>query len=315
MSGLLANKLTNANPALLIELPGMAVVKASGPDTDTFLQGQLTCDLTHLEQHNWLLGGHCDAKGKLWSIFRAVRSEDSILLLQNRSTAEHSLAQLQKFSVFSKIEITDSTEHFSCFLVAGEQAVAKVSELVGGTPTELHSTFGDTHVLSLSPTLYLCVTPKTNKPNARMLPESYWHAIQIEQGWPNLAAVHQSTFIPQMVNLDSLNGVSFKKGCYIGQETIARTHYKGQNKRRLAHLIGTAESTPAPASELEIKLGENWRRAGAVISAVRYDNDVIAIQAVLPSDLDAQAELRIKGQNDSKFTPCPKSDETESINE
>jgi folate-binding Fe-S cluster repair protein YgfZ len=92
-------------------------------------------------------------------------------------------------------------------------------------------------------------------------------------------------------------------------------HYKGMNKRRLLQLTGVAKSTPTPTDQLEVKLGENWRRAGAVISAVRYDSDVIAIQAVLPSDIEATAQLRIKGQDDSKFTPCQKPDETESINE
>ncbi len=315
MSGLLPNHIVQANPALFIDLPNMGLITATGPDTESFLQGQLTCDLQHLGAENWTLGGLCDAKGKLWSIFRAFRSTQGIVLTQNTSTIAQSLAQLKKFSVFNKIDITDESSDFRCFLVAGETAEKELATLTGVTPTADHTSSKNIDILRLAPSVYLCVAANSFAIDREFMPETYWHALQIENGWPNFEAIQQETYIPQMLNLDTLGGVSFKKGCYIGQETIARTHYKGQNKRRLTHLIGNAKSTPGPADQLEIQLGENWRRAGAVISAVRYDNDVIAIQAVLPSDLDAQAKLRIKGQDDSKFTPCPKSDETESINE
>ncbi|EGN75671.1 folate-binding protein YgfZ [Idiomarina sp. A28L] len=315
MSGLLPENLAQAHPAIFIDLPNLGLISATGPDTQSFLQGQLTCDLKQLQPHNWLLGSHCDAKGKLWSIFRAIRFGEGISLIQNKSTIEKSLSELRKFSVFNKIELNDTSEQHRFFMVAGKEAAAEVATLTGVTPNNTHLSNDSIHALRLMPWAYLCVVPSDFEINNELAPETYWHAMQIEQGWPNFESIQQETFIPQMLNLDTLAGISFKKGCYIGQETIARTHYKGQNKRRLIRLIGEAKSTPAPADQLEIQLGENWRRAGAVISAVRYDNDVIAIQAVLPSDLEAQAKLRIKGQDDSKFTPCLESDETESINE
>lgn len=315
MSGLLPETIAQTHPPVIIDLPNLGLISATGPDMQNFLQGQLTCDVQELKAGNWLLGSHCDAKGKLWSIFRAIRSDDQISLIQNKSTIAKSLSELKKFSVFNKIELDDTSNQHRFFVVAGKDAAAEVALLTGVTPSDSHSSNANIHILRLMPWAYLCVVPSDFQLDRELVPETYWHAIQIENGWPNFASVQQETFIPQMLNLDTLAGISFKKGCYIGQETIARTHYKGQNKRRLIRLIGEAKSTPAPADQLEIQLGENWRRAGAVISAVRYDNDVIAIQAVLPIDIEAQAKLRIKGQDDSKFTPCLESDETESINE
>lgn len=320
MSGLQPEKLelekiADATPPLYIELPEMGLLRVLGPDAERFLQGQMTCDLNQLHTDNWLLGAHCNAQGKVWSIFRAIRIEQGTLLIQNKSTIPQSLAQLKKFSVFNQVEASDESNNYRCFIIAGKNADTEVSTLLGVDATAQYSSSGDVHALQLMPWAYLCIVPASFALEHELVAAKYWDAMQIEQGWPNFASVHQETFIPQMLNLDKLGGINFKKGCYIGQETIARTHYRGQNKRRLIRLIGEAESTPGPDDQMEIQLGENWRRAGAVISAVRYDNGVIAIQAVLPSDLEAQAKLRIKGQDDSKFTPCLESDETESINE
>lgn len=312
---LLPNTLTSSPSTRNIAVHSLAVIQVSGSDAEQFLQGQLTCDLKQLTHNNWQLCGHCDAKGKLWSVSRIARNENGFILIQNRSTLARSLAQLQKFSVFSHVTFTDVSEQFSTCVVVGTNAKSAVAAQLGFTIQELFHYQEQSSVFTLTENAYLLV-----QPNTKALPESsqnerYWQALQIEHDWPIMEDVHQETFIPQMLNLDTLGAISFKKGCYIGQETVARMHYKGMNKRRLLQLTGVAKSTPTPTDQLEVKLGENWRRAGAVISAVRYDSDVIAIQAVLPSDIEATAQLRIKGQDDSKFTPCQKPDETESINE
>jgi len=301
--------LEQAEPSVIAELNDYGVIHVAGPDADKFLQGQLTCDVNELSHSNWLFGGHCDAKGKLWSIFRAIRSEQGIYLLQPKATIDASLAQLQKFGVFSKVEITDASNAHRCMLVLGADAAARVTELTGIEAQQPHEHVNDLHVLTMTDHAYLLVLPANFKVHANLLGPEWWHALHIKKGWPWLSQEHASEFIPQMVNLDRIGGISFKKGCYIGQETIARMHYKGQNKRRLTTLEGQADSLPTPSDQLEVQIGENWRRAGAVISAVRYDNEVVAIQAVLPDDLEASARLRIKGQDSSSFTPCPSSDE------
>ena len=312
---LLPNTLTSSPTTTNIAVQSLAVIQVSGSDAEQFLQGQLTCDLKQLTQHNWQLCGHCDAKGKLWSVSRIARIEDGFLLIQNRSTLAKSLAQLQKFSVFSQVNFTDVSEQFSTFVLVGANAKSSVATHLGFAVQEPYHCQQQTSVFALTENTYLLLQPNNKAFPEPIQNERYWQALQIEHDWPIMEEAHQETFIPQMLNLDTLGAISFKKGCYIGQETVARMHYKGMNKRRLFQLTGVAKSTPTPTDQLEVKLGENWRRAGAVISAVRYDSDVIAIQAVLPSDIEATAQLRIKGQDDSKFTPCQKPDETESINE
>lgn len=311
---LLPNTLT-ASTTTHIGVPSLAVIHVLGSDAEQFLQGQLTSDLKQLTAHNWQLCGHCDAKGKLWSVSRIARIDNGFLLLQSRSTLAKSLAQLNKFSAFSQVDFHDVSEQFNTYAVVGTNAPSTVAAQLGFTVHELFHQQQQKSVFTLAENVYLLVIPSHLELPKPLQNERYWQAVQIEHDWPSMSEVHQETFIPQMLNLDTLGAISFKKGCYIGQETVARMHYKGMNKRRLVQLTGVAESTPVPTDQLEIELAGNWRRAGAVISAVRYDNDVIAVQAVLPSDIEATAQLRIKGQDDSKFTPCQKPDETESINE
>lgn len=309
MSNFLPRVLTHAQPSTIVELQDYGLIHVAGPDADKFLQGQLTCDLNELQQDNWLFGGHCDAKGKLWSVFRALRSEQGVYMLQPTATIGASLAQLQKFGVFNKVEITDGTSLHRYLLVIGADASEQVSAITGVEPTKDHEHVNDLHVLQLADHAYLLILPVSFKLHCPLSTQPWWQALHIEQGWPWLSSEHQGEFVPQMVNLDKIGGINFKKGCYIGQETVARMHYKGQNKRRLVHLEGHADSLPTPSDQLEVQMGENWRRAGAVISAVRYDNQVVAIQAVLPDDLEPTAQLRIKGQESSSFTPYSHTDE------
>ena len=101
-----------------------------------------------------------------------------------------------------------------------------------------------------------------------------------------------------MLNIQALDGVSFNKGCYIGQETIARMKYLGKQKRALFRLSGKAAEVK-PATELERKVGDNWRRAGTVIMAVNRSPQSFDLLAVLPSDIEQDTPIRVKGDDDS----------------
>lgn len=326
---LVPNSLPGNSATTAFALNDINIIHAVGEDAEKFLQGQLTIDVAALGEHEWRFAGHCDNKGKVWSILRIARATEGFWLLQPQATASACLAQLHKFSVFSKVTFTDVSAAWQPYAVTGINAaelLASQYQLNCSQPCTLGSGTvqqqQNQQLWQLAEGVLLLLLPASaSAPQAPALNISgpaanqAWLALQIEHNWPVLSTSLQQTYVPQMLNLDILAGISFKKGCYIGQETIARMHYKGMNKRRLFQLSGYSESIPTPTTDLEVQMGENWRRAGAVISAVRYDNDVMAIQAVLPSDISNTAVLRIKGQEHSKFTLCPPSDETESINE
>lgn len=274
----------------------LGVIQISGDDVTSFMQGQLTCDLHQLGPESWTFGGHCDSKGKLWSVFRCAWLADTLLLIQPRSSIAGSLAQLQKFAVFSKVSIEEVSDQFYFALRLGD-------------PAPLHQVNAMKHGIELG--LGDAALEVSQQPLTTDASSEFWSAYEIEHGVPMLTQAVTEQFVPQMVGLDRLGGINFKKGCYIGQETVARMHYLGQNKRALRQLTGEATNLPASGDQLERAMGDSWRRAGAVLNAVRYDSGEVAVLAVLPANIEDDATFRIKGEENSALTLCPTFDNQE----
>ena len=134
--------------------------------------------------------------------------------------------------------------------------------------------------------------------------ESLWWGLDIKAGIPHLEAVHQGEYIPQMLNLQALDGISFTKGCYMGQEIVARAKYRGANNRALFVLAGQASGPVASGDTLEIQLGDNWRRSGMVLNVWQQDGQ-LWLTAVLPKDTEADASFRLKQEEGSRLALQP----------
>jgi len=140
---------------------------------------------------------------------------------------------------------------------------------------------------------------------AQLNDSQQWLALDIEAGFPVIDTINSVQFIPQATNIQALDGISFTKGCYAGQEMVARAKYRGANKRALYWLAGNASQTPAAGDSLDLQLGENWRRTGTVLAAVQLTEGVLWVQAVLNNDLDAESVLRVREEEGSKLTIQP----------
>lgn len=294
----LPTPLLPAEPTLF-SLTNLAITRLGGPDRAKYLQGQVTCDVNALQPGQSTLGGHCDPKGKLWSDFRLLCLEDSLLMLTKPSVLARQLPELKKFAIFAKVEIgefqgsltglagqgTDDwmAQHFALTgtgLVEGGMAVRVEADrwlLASASPLALNLPVGD---------------------------EGLWWGLEIKAGLPHLEAVHQGEYIPQMLNLQALDGISFNKGCYMGQETVARAKYRGANNRALFLLAGTTGEQVASGDTLELQLGDNWRRSGMVLNAWQQAGQVW-LTAVLPKDTEADAQFRLKQDEGSRLTLQP----------
>lgn len=283
-----------------IQLNSLGVIEITGADTQTFLQGQLTCDVKAATWQHWLAGGYCDAKGKLWSTFRMVGDAERILLFIARESIETTLIQLKKYAVFSKVTISDVSLEQPLYAFWGKDAASELGFFAIETVehTEKYTR------LKISDNLVV-IRGEHDTKNATLMPDNWWQAAMLEHGWVDVPAAAAAEYIPQMLNLDDNQGVNYKKGCYIGQEIVARMHYKGQNKRVTHCFVGKACELPETGTTIEKKVDENWRRSGAVLSAVRYHDAVVALYAVGPIDLEPTDLFRIQGQDDSQFTLCP----------
>ena len=286
----------------------LSILELSGDDAETFLQNQLTQDVRSIEADQWVFSGHCDAKGKLWALLRVWRTDAAFYLLTSPEAAQASLTQMQKFSVFSKVDVKDLTSnariHFS----------PSTALALGRVESGEHAS-GPKFRLGLGNASLEVSLGHTDSTQPEEFDETPWLRHEIEHGIAQLTAATIGEYVPQMLGVDHLGGINFKKGCYIGQETVARMHYLGQNKRALRLVVGDSVQVPAPGDTLEQKIGDNWRRAGAVINAVRYDTNEVAILAVVPADLDEGVAIRIKGDEQSQLTLRPKFDNQEIFNE
>lgn len=279
----------------LFPLTDLAITSLTGADRVKYLQGQVTCDVTALQPGQSTLGGHCDAKGKLWSDFRLLCLNDRLLLLTKPSVLTRQLPELKKFAVFAKVEIGEN--HGQAVGVAGQGSDGWIATRFGLTESGL---IEGGMAVRVEADRWLLVS---EQPQVLDLPagsESLWWGLDIKAGIPHLEAVHQGEYIPQMLNLQALDGISFTKGCYMGQETVARAKYRGANNRALFVLTGTASKPVACGDALEIQLGDNWRRSGMVLNVWQQAGQVW-ITAVLPKDTETDARFRFKQEEASSL--------------
>ncbi|WP_421226042.1 tRNA-modifying protein YgfZ [Aeromonas jandaei] len=279
-------------------LTKIAITRLSGQDRVKYLQGQVTCDVNALQPGQSTLGGHCDPKGKLWSDFRLLCLEESLLLLTTPSVLERQLPELKKFAVFSKVEIAADERHATG--LAGKGTDAWLAAQFG---LEQSGLIAGGMAVKIEQDRWLLVSSE----QADALPagdESLWWGLEIKAGLPHMEAVHQGEFIPQMLNLQALDGICFNKGCYMGQETVARAKYRGANNRALFLLAGSASEPVNAGDALEIQLGDNWRRSGMVLNAWQHQGQVW-LTAVLPKDTEADARFRLKQEESSQLTLQP----------
>ena len=265
-------------------LTKLAITRISGQDRAKYLQGQVTCDVNALQPGQQTPGGHCDPKGKLWSNFRLLCLDDSLLLLTSPSVLERQLPELKKFAVFSKVEIAADERHATG--IAGTGSDGWITAQFGLLQSGL---IDGGMAVKIEQDRWLLVSNQ----QADALPqgdESLWWGLEIKAGLPHMEAVHQGEFIPQMLNLQALDGISFNKGCYMGQETVARAKYRGANNRALFVLSCTAATQVASSLRLSASPVE-YRNAPPLLG--EHSDDVL--QRLLGLDQQQIAALRNAG--------------------
>ncbi|GHE86143.1 tRNA-modifying protein YgfZ [Thalassotalea profundi] len=306
-------QLPNIPNNYLIKLNNVSAISLVGEEQVKYLQGQVTCDVNALSAHNLLHGAHCNAKGKVLSCFRLIEKDQQLLLIQPKATIPASLAELKKFGVFAKVDITTS-EQFSFYGLVAENAKEILSKHFSQIPDNITPVVneGTTSLIYIAGdiTRYLLIdrsenlAPLLTSLALPILNDSLWVFHEICQGFPFLSSEHLDQYVPQMLNIQAIHGISFTKGCYLGQETVARMQYLGKNKRAMFSLQGQTSSPISVNDIVEMQLGENWRKAGDVIASYQ-DSELAFVQIVLANDVNPQTKFRVKGQEGSSLTLMP----------
>lgn len=233
-------------------LPHWGIIRVDGPDAAAFLQGQLTQDVLSLSPQEWRLAAFCSAKGRMQASFLVVQpaldtalkntAESSpaapILLLCSRDILGATLKRLSMFVLRAKAKLSDASEVYSVFGLAGN-AINNIA--ASACPTGFSGIFDSKIMLFLANVdgvaRALCLVPiGAPAPTGPDLSEAVWQWGEVQTGVATITAPIVDAFVPQMLNYESVGGVNFKKGCYPGQEVVARSQFRGTLKRR-AYLV------------------------------------------------------------------------------
>lgn len=278
-------------------LKNWGLVKVSGVDKFTFLQGQLTNDITNLRTEQILFSGHCDPKGKLiaFLILFIDEKDDAIYYLVRKSLQEKQIQALRKYSVFSKVTIEPVIASTVYGIVKNEATLDSLS-------TEKNIKIEDnTTLLRLTSNCEFLIEINSGLTDAELkqIQDDIFETSLLQDGFPIIDLPLSEQYLPQAFNLEIWNAINYKKGCYCGQEMVARAHYRGINKRLLYLLSSSIDNIdlaclPTIGSALHQKINDDYRDTG-MISALVIDkkNQRILVQVILAFDFDFTQTLEL----------------------
>jgi tRNA-modifying protein YgfZ len=220
-------------------LPHLGIIRAVGADAASFLHNQLTNDVLLMKEGQCRLAAFCNAKGRMQASFVVYkRSAEEVLLICRKDLIAQTFKRLSMFVMRSKAKLTDASDEFELLGLAGDAVTHALSGAPSLTvePWQRHAA-GAADLLTLYPALgqarALWLAPKdVTAPTGVALSADLWQVSEVMSGiaWVELATFE--AFVPQMLNYESVDGVNFKKGCYPGQEVVARSQFRGTLKRR-----------------------------------------------------------------------------------
>lgn len=227
-------------------LQSCAVIAVTGRDARSFLQGQLTNDLLGLERHPGMLAAYCNRQGRVLATLRLAADPDGVLIVLHRRLAATLIAQISQYVLRADVRLEDWSDRYA---VAGLMESAADPH---GSPAAAAAAGLTLLVASARRMLLVGARPALDAALASVAPATAadWDRLCIADGEPQVQPETAALWLPQMLNLDLLGAVSFSKGCYVGQEIVARAQHLGRIKRRMLRYVGPAHASMQPGHAL-----------------------------------------------------------------
>ncbi len=282
------------NGDVVCDLSHRGLLEVRGKDAQSFLQGQFGNDIREVTETRSQLSSYSNAKGRAYAVFRVIRDRDAYLLEMNPEPLETVRKRLVMFVLRADVVIENAEDSRIRFGLSGPTAEKQLTDALGGFPREVnevlrlkgvsvvrvpqmvHPRFEFAGEIDACRTLW----NDLNVHSAPVGPEG-WRLLDILAGVPAIYPETGESFVPQMVNLHALHGISFKKGCYPGQEVVARMHYLGKLKRRMFRLAIEGQERPSPGSPVFRSGGDAGQPDGEIVDAVLHPDGLYAALAVL----------------------------------
>jgi tRNA-modifying protein YgfZ len=277
----------------IFPLSHLAVIVVAGEDVAKFLQGQLTCDINSLSASQASIAAFCNPKGRVISTLLVAKSMDAFLLILPASLLDKVLNKLKMYILRSAVRLIDQSQSLTLFGL--HYPLPALAEL--NLPAENLTVSGGDPIMIKLPSAqprYLCIAKQPQA--AATLSQQHtlsigeaeeWRYRDISSGFPWFEAEQSELYIPQMLNIDGLGGISFSKGCYTGQEIVARTHYLGKTKRHLflAECDAPLETPNVGTTVLD---GETKQNVGSVLSAQTYSQNTRFLVVLQVADAESK---------------------------
>ncbi|MCK0745076.1 YgfZ/GcvT domain-containing protein [Chromohalobacter nigrandesensis] len=283
-------------------LPQYSIMEIAGPDAERFLQGQTSAQVTLVDGEFAPLTAFCSPKGRMLANGQLMRVDETrYWLVLDSGVAEPLHAHLAKYAPFYKVEITQPATRI--FGVFGEDATAQVeAQLHVTAPATWAMAQNDAAVILRHPGpihRFMIVVPedtalsawKAFEGIATPVGNAVWRLQDIQAGLAWLGETQRDSYLPQMINWEALGGISFRKGCYTGQEVVARAHFRGQVKKRLLRTQSENATLPAPGTPVH---DANGKSQGDVVCAALNADGKAEVLAII-TQRDEPRELNIDG--------------------
>jgi folate-binding protein YgfZ len=288
---------------VICDLSHYSLIVIAGDDAVSFMQGQFTNDVTQVDISNSQLGAICNNKGRMLANFRLFKDQQNYFIYLKNDLSESSIQHLQHYILRAHVAIQDISEQLIHLAVSGDNASDLLSPFIDNIKHEVDSiSFNDNYiairVAGLQPRYEIfCSFEHAKKlwekvsEQAEVVNSSSWEYLNIQAGIPFIDANTSGEFVPQMANMDLISGISFEKGCYTGQEIVARMHYLGKLKKRCYKINIATENKPDPGDKLFAENAKAGQNTGTIIQAEKNPE----------SGYDALAVIQIADTESSLF--------------
>lgn len=300
-----------AQDTQLFALDDLGCLLVHGPDAGKFLQGQVTCDMNQLSRETARRGAHCNTKGRMVFSFLALEltaEEPCIGLVMPRQLIPGAQQILAKYIVFSKAKLRVEEDYRLLGLQGGDSGDI-VRQWLGDLPPTKDAVHQKETAacIRIDDNRFLCLLPTDQAeqrwqdwtPRCRLEGYRAWQLADIRQGLGGVLPGTEDEFIPQMVNLQIVGGVSFTKGCYIGQEVVARMQYLGKLKRHMRRLKVDGEQTVAPGQPLYTAAG--GQSVGKVVVAASNGEGAVEMLALTTDESFEKDDLYLDVEKKEKL--------------
>ncbi len=270
---------------IICDLSSFSVLVIAGDDDDatSFIQGQFTNDVAAVNEENSQLSAICNNKGRMIANFRLFKHQQNYFLSLKSDLVEKSISHLQNYILRAHVAIQDVSEQLIHIGISGDHATDLLSPFIENINPEIDSiSFNDNYIVIRVASLHSNKRPRYEifcsiehatvlwqkvSEQAEVVNSSTWDYLNIQAGIPFIDANSSEEFVPQMANMELINGISFTKGCFTGQEIVARMHYLGKLKKRCYKIHIASDDRPNNGDKLFAENARAGQNTGSIIQA------------------------------------------------